>query len=99
MVYVVVSCIEREITGEVATDNFREALREMKKVFLDYHRNAGYSEKELEELKLEIESEPDVQTDNYGFCSSGNASAWSNIDDDCNFDIKIIEIPSTLNLN
>ena len=99
MLYVVVSCIEREITGEVATDNFPEALEEMKKVFLDYHRNVGYSEKELEELKLEIESEPDVQTDDYGFCSTGNASAWSNIDDDCNFDIKIIEIPATLNLN
>ena len=34
MVYVVVSCTEREIIGEVATDNFPEALEEMKKIFI-----------------------------------------------------------------
>ena len=92
MKYIVISCGEREIELEAVCDTYAAAYEKMKECFLEYHRDYGYSEEELEELKVEIESEPDLETSYYGFHSGGCSFAWSNVDDNYNFDIKIFEI-------
>lgn len=90
MKYIVVSCCEREISLENICCTYTEAYELMKKCFLNHHlESCRYNEKEIEELRLEIETEFDVHTSKYGF---NKDSAWSNVDDDYNYDIKIIEI-------
>lgn len=92
MKYVVISCGEREIELEAVCNTYAEAYVKMKECFLEYHRNYGYTEKELEELKLEIETETDLETSYYGFHGAGYGFAWSNVDDNYNYDIKIFVI-------
>lgn len=92
MKYVVISCVEREIELEAVCNTYAEAYAKMKECFLEYHSDYGYTEKELEELKLEIETETILETSYYGFHSAGCGFAWSNVDDNNNYDIKIFAI-------
>lgn len=93
MKYIVVSCAEREITLEAVRDTFAEAYQVMKDEFIEHHRKSRMPEEEVEEMLLEIESYPDVATSDYGFHSGSNeAYAWSNVDTNCNYDIKIFEV-------
>ena len=109
MKYVVISCVEREIELEAVCDTYDAACAKMKECFLEHHRYYGYTEKELEELKLEIEAEANLETSyygfhieieteanlktsDYGFHSADCGFAWSNVDDNYNYDIKIFAI-------
>ena len=90
MKYVVISCGARQIELEAVCNTYAEAYTKMKECFLEYHRDYGYTEKKLEELKLEIET--DSETSYYGFYGASYGFAWSNVDDYYDYDIKIFVI-------
>lgn len=95
MKYLVISCINRCIEIEAVCNSFAGAYEVMKMHFLEYHKNwCGYTNDELEELRHEIESDTEVWMEKYGFnmCSNDSAYAWSNVDEDWDYDIKIFQI-------
>ena len=90
MKYIVVSCGERQIELEAVCNTYAEAYAKMKDCFLDYHRECGHTEKQLEELKLKIET--DSEGCYYGFYGDSYGFAWSNVNDYYDYDIKIFVI-------
>ena len=91
MKYIVISCIERELESEAVCDTYAEAYTIMKNHFLEFHRE-HLNDRELEELKLEIEAGTDVENCDYGFHSGCCGFAWGNVDDNYKYDIKIFKV-------
>lgn len=86
MKYTVIETIEREINFIGSFNNHKEAKKAMAKAFYKFHKNAG-REKEILPEK-ELVSITDKEFDDWYFSDD---SAWSNVDNSYNYDIKIIE--------
>ena len=79
--YMLISVFEREIFTEMFT-TFEAARAQM------IHELQEEVSKSYDDIVL---TEPDMEEyDDFGY---GNDWAWSNIDDNCNCDWKIVEVP------
>ena len=92
MKYLVVSCVEREIELVAVCNTYEVAFEIMKEHFLTHEKECGVVSEHIETLEQMIRYDMYLELDTCGFYKTKPAYAWSNTNEECDYDIKIIEI-------
>ena len=90
--FIVVSSTERDIELEEICDTRDEAIKVVTNLFLNHHRYAGIGDDNIENMKNDISEYGRLETNEYGFYTERLIHAWSNVDPNYSYDIKVFVI-------